>query len=76
MTGEISQPRGQHQRVQKENDMGVKTTIKTSYIIEQSEEGKKLAEELKDRNKGFVTKFKESTTTIIVETTYSVEIGE
>lgn len=56
--------------------MGVKTTIKTTYIIEQSEEGKKLAEELKDRNKGFVTKFKESTTAITVETTYSVEIGE
>lgn len=56
--------------------MGVKTTIKTSYIIEQSEEGKKLAEELKDRNEGFVTEFKESTTAITVETTYSVEVGE
>lgn len=56
--------------------MGVKTTIKTSYIIGQSEEGKKLANELKKRNKGFVTKFKESTTAITVETTYSVEIGE
>lgn len=56
--------------------MRVKTTIKTSYIIEQSEEGKRLAEELKDRNKGFVTKFKESTTAITVETTYSFEVGE
>ena len=56
--------------------MGVKTTIRTTYIIEQSAEGKKLAEELKDRNKGFVTKFKESTTAITVETAYSVEVGE
>lgn len=54
--------------------MGVKTTIKTSYIIEQSEEGRKLATELKDRNKGFVTKFKESTTSIVIETTYDVEV--
>ena len=56
--------------------MGVKTTIKTTYIIEQSEEGKKLANELKKRNKGFVTKFKESTTAIVIETTYNIEIGE
>ena len=56
--------------------MGVKTTIKTSYIIEQSEEGEKLANELKERNKGFVTKFKESTTSIVIETTYDVEVGE
>lgn len=56
--------------------MGVKTTIRTTYIIEQSEEGKKLAEELKERNKGFVTKFKESTTAVVIETTYNIEIGE
>lgn len=56
--------------------MGVKTTIRTSYIIEQSEEGKKLANELKKRNKGFVTKLKESTTAIVIETTYNVEVGE
>ena len=56
--------------------MGFKTTIMTTYIIEQSEEGKKLAKELKDRNKGFVTDFKESTTSIVIETTYNVEIGE
>ena len=28
------------------------------------------------RNKGFVTKFKESTTAIVIETTYNIEIGE
>ena len=54
--------------------MGVKTTIRTSYIIEQSEEGKKLANELKERNKGFVTKLKESTTAIVIETAYNVEV--
>ena len=42
----------------------------TTYIVEQTPEGRKFIDELKERNKGFVTKEKESTTSIVLEVTH------
>lgn len=49
-------------------------TVATTTVVPQCEDGVKFINELKEKNKGHISKFKESTATILLETTYNVEI--
>lgn len=49
------------------------TEIKT-YILPQNSEGQSFAKGLIERNKEYISKFKESTTSIVVEITYHFSV--
>lgn len=49
-------------------------TMANTIVVPQCEDGVKLINELKEINKGHISKFKESTATILLETTYNVEL--
>lgn len=49
-------------------------TVATTTVVPQCEDGVKFINELKERNKGHISKFKESTATILLETTYNVVV--
>lgn len=49
-------------------------TVATTTVVPQCEDGVKFINELKEKNKGHISKFKESTATILLETAYNVEI--
>lgn len=49
-------------------------TVATTTVVPQCEDGVRFINELKKKNKGHISKFKESTATILLETTYNVEI--
>lgn len=49
-------------------------TVATTTVVPQCEDGVKLINELKEKNKGHISKFIEDTATILLEATYNVEI--
>lgn len=49
-------------------------TVATTTVVPQCEDGVKFINELKEKNKGHISKFKESTATILLETTYWMEV--
>lgn len=49
-------------------------TVATTTVVPQCEDGVKFINELKEKNKGHISKFIEDTATILLETTYNVEI--
>ena len=49
-------------------------TVVTTYLLPQDEEGREFAKGLKEKNKDHISKYKESTTGILVETTYRLSV--
>ena len=49
-------------------------TVVTTYLLPQDKEGQEFAKGLKERNKDHISKYKESTTGIVVETTYHLGV--
>lgn len=49
-------------------------TVATTTVVPQCEDGVKFINELKEKNKGHISKFKEDTATILLEATYIVEV--
>lgn len=47
-------------------------TMANTIVVPQCEDGVRFINELKEKNKGHISKFKEDTTTILLETTYNV----